>query len=290
MRENINDKIINIVCYLIIGVFSIVCIFPFIYVITDSVMPYSEYLKNPLAILPTSITFDAYKQLLKFPLMQSGFKVTVFITVLGTILGVFLLLISAYPLSKADLKGRNVILGLITLTMFFNGGLIPNYYLIKNLNMINTVWALILPGMLSAYNLIVMKSFIGSIPASLEEAAIIDGANELTVFFKIIIPLSKPAIATFAVFSAVAYWNSFFSAIIYTTKRELWPLMLILRELVVEDGAASASQGIIDPGAIQNPYTLKMAAIIITTLPILCIYPFAQKHFTKGVMLGSVKG
>lgn len=290
MRESVSDKIINVFCYLLIGIFAILCIFPFIYVITDSMIPYSEYLKNPMAIIPTNITFGAYKQLLEFPLMQSGFQITVFITVVGTVLSVFLMLISAYPLSKPDLKGRNVILGLITFTMFFNGGLIPNYYLIKNLHMVNTVWALILPGLLSAYNLIVMKTFIASIPVSLEEAAIIDGANELTVFFKIIIPLSKPAIATFAVFNAVGYWNSFFNAIIYTTKRELWPLMLILRELVVEDGTASASQGIIDPGAVQNPYTLKMAAIIITTVPILCVYPFAQKYFTKGVMLGSVKG
>lgn len=275
---------------LFVALFALLCIFPFIYVITDSIEPYTDYLKNPAALFPSHITFSAYSQLLHFHLMFTGFRVTLFITIVGTMLGVFLLLISAYPLSKPDLKGRNVILVLITFTMFFNGGLIPNYYLIRSLHMTNTVWALLFPSLLSAYNLIVMKSFVAGIPDSLEEAAVVDGANEITILFKIIIPLCKPAIATFAIFLAVGYWNMFFNAIIYVTDRNLWPLMLILRELVVEDGTAAVSQGVSDPSVIQNPYTLKMASIILTTLPILCVYPFAQKYFTKGVMLGSVKG
>lgn len=288
-KENFADKVVGMVSYGFMTLFALLCIFPFIYVISYSITPYSEYLKNPERIIPDQITLSAYKQLLSFPLIASGYKVTLFITIIGTALSIFLLLISAYPLAKKDLKGRNVILALITFTMLFNGGLIPNYYLIKKLHMLNTVWALILPGIISAYNLLVMKSFIGSIPDSLEESAIIDGANEITVLFRIIIPLSLPAIATFTVFNAVGYWNSFFSAIIYTTKRSLWPLMLILRELVVEDGTAQVGQGV-DPVNMSNPFTLKMAAIIITTVPILAVYPFAQRHFTKGVLIGSVKG
>lgn len=290
MRENRRDKLVSALCVFLIMLFALMCIFPFIYVITDSLEPYADYLKNPAALLPRHVTFAAYKQLLGFHLMASGFQVTLFITVVGTFLSLVLLMASAYPLSKSDLKGRNVIMALVLFTMFFNGGLIPNYYLIRSLHMLNTVWALILPGLLSAYNLIVVKTFISSLPASLEEAAIIDGANEIVVLFKVILPLSMPVIATFAIFNAVGYWNMFFNAIIYTTDRNLWPLMLILRELVVEDGTASVAQGMTDPAAIQNPYTLKMAAIIITTVPILCVYPFAQKYFTKGVMLGSVKG
>ena len=289
-NAHLGDKIINIFSHGFVTIFSLLCIFPFFYVISYSLTSYADYLKNPARLIPPKITLIAYKQLLNFPLIYSGYKVTVFITVVGTILSVFLLLISAYPLAKKDLKGRNVILALITFTMFFNGGLIPNYYLIRNLHLINTVWALILPGVLSVYNLLVMKSFIGNIPDSLEESAVIDGANEIVILFKIILPLSLPVIATFSVFSAVGYWNSFFNAIIYTTKRSLWPLMLILRELVVEDGAAQANQGMSDPGDISNPFTLKMAAIIIATVPILLTYPFAQKYFTKGVLLGSVKG
>jgi putative aldouronate transport system permease protein len=284
MKEKNRDRFIRAVCIFVVVVFALICILPFLYVLTVSIEPYEEYMKNPIALFPKSISFSAYKQLLNYHLMYTGFGVTVFITVVGTLIGVFLLLISAYPLSKPDLKGRNVILALVTFTMFFNGGLIPNYYLIRNLGMINTVWALIFPSLMSAYNLIVMKSFMAGIPRSLEEAAAIDGANEFTILFRIIMPLSLPAIVTFAVFLAVGYWNSFFNAVIYTTKRDLWPLMLILRELVVEDGT-----DVTDPTLNQNPYTLKMASIILTTLPILCVYPFAQKYFTKGVMLGSVK-
>lgn len=289
-KSNLTDKVVSAFSYGFMTLFALLCIFPFFYVISYSITPYAEYLMSPERIIPKTITLSAYKQLLQFPLIYSGYRVTLIITIIGTVMGVFLLLISAYPLAKKDLKGRNVILALITFTMFFNGGLIPNYYLMKNLHLINTVWALILPGLISAYNLLVMKSFMSGIPDSLEESAIIDGANEIIVLFKIIIPLSMPAIATFTVFSAVAYWNSFFSAIIYTTKRSLWPLMLILRELVVEDGMAQANQGVVDPTNITNPFTLKMAAIIITTVPILIVYPFAQRHFTKGVLIGSVKG
>lgn len=289
-KENLGDKAINFFSLGLVTTFSLLCIFPFFYVIAYSLTSYSDYLMNPARLIPPKITFAAYKQLLDFPLISSGYKVTLFITVVGTILSVFLLLISAYPLAKKDLKGRNTILALITFTMFFNGGLIPNYYLIRNLHLLNTVWALILPGLLSVFNLLVMKSFISNIPNSLEESAIIDGANEIVILFKIILPLSLPVIATFSVFSAVGYWNSFFNAIIYTTKRSLWPLMLVLRELVVEDGASQVSQVMTDPNNVSNPFTLKMAAIIITTVPILLVYPFAQKYFTKGVLLGSVKG
>nr|WP_286672665.1 carbohydrate ABC transporter permease [Cohnella hashimotonis] len=199
------------------------------------------------------------------------------------------MLITAYPLSKTDLKGRNVILLLITFTMFFNGGLIPNFYLIRSLDMYNTLWALILPGALGAYNLILMKSFIGSIPASLEESASLDGANELTILARIIVPLSKPAIATFVIFHAVTQWNTFFNAIIYTSKRDLWPLMLIVRDLVVDSGGVA--RDVLDASnSGVTEFTIKMAIIIFSTLPIILIFPFMQKYFMKGMLIGSIKG
>ncbi len=277
---------------LFLTLFALLCIFPFFYVLTFSITPYSEYLKNPTSFIPHSPNLDAYRELLNFPLIYSGYRNTIVVTLAGTLLNLFLLLISGYPLSKRDLKGRNFILGLITFTMFFNGGLIPNYYLIRSLHMLNSLWSLFIPTAISAWNLILMKNFIATIPKSLEEAAIIDGANEIGILFRVIIPLSKPAIATFTLFHAVEHWNTFFYAIIYISKRSLWPMMLILREMVVEDsaGMASAANDVGMDDMFISPFTLKMAIIIITIIPILCVYPFLQKFFMKGMLVGGIKG
>lgn len=287
VNNGLGDRVFSIFNYIFVTLFSLACLFPFLYVVSFSVTPYSEYLENPLRLIPSRLEFGAYKQIFQMPLMWSGYRVTVLITLIGVVLNILLMVISAYPLSKPDLKGRNVILAFIVFTMFFNGGLIPNFYLIKTLGLYNTMWSLILPGALGAYNLILMKNFIGSIPPSLEESAYIDGANEIKVLFKIIIPLSKPAIATFVIFHAVGQWNTFFSAIIYTSKRSLWPLMLILRDLVVEDGGLA--RDMMDTGSVTE-FTLKMAIIVFATLPIIMVYPFLQRFFMKGLLVGSIKG
>ncbi|WP_063795444.1 carbohydrate ABC transporter permease [Paenibacillus sp. Soil750] len=287
--RSFGDKVFDGLNYGIVTLFAIVCLFPFFYVAAFSITPYSEYLANPLKLIPYHIELAAYKQILQMPLMWTGYKNTLLITIIGVALNIFLLLISAYPLSKTDLKGRNIIMILITFTMFFNGGLIPNFYLIKTLHIYNTLWAMILPGVLGAYNLILMKNFVSAIPASLEESAFIDGANEIKVLYKIIVPLSKPAIATFVIFHAVTQWNTFFSAIIYTSKRSLWPLMLILREMVVDDGGIAKDAMDMNNSGI-TVFTIKMAIIIFATLPILLVYPFLQKYFMKGVLVGSIKG
>lgn len=287
--RSLGDKIFDSVNYAIVTLFALACLFPFFYVAAFSVTPYSEYLENPLRLIPSRIELSAYKQILQMPLMWTGYRNTLIITIVGVALNITLLIISAYPLSKRDLKGRNVIMVLITFTMFFNGGLIPNFYLIKTLDIYNTLWAMILPGALGAYNLILMKNFVSAIPASLEESAFMDGANELKVLFRIIVPLSKPAIATFVIFHAVTQWNTFFSAIIYTSKRGLWPLMLILREMVVDDGGIAKDAMDMNNTGV-TVFTIKMAIIIFATLPILLVYPFMQKYFMKGVLVGSIKG
>lgn len=290
-KKSGGDIVFDIINYALLGLFAIICIFPFVYVLSYSITPYADYLKNPMSLVPRNATFNAYRKLLTFPLIYSGYRTTLFITIIGTFINVFMLCISAYPLSKKDLKGRNAILGLILFTMFFNGGLIPNYYLVRSLGLLNSPWALILPGALSAYNLILMKNFIGTIPESLEESAVIDGANEFTVLFRIILPLSMPAIATFTLFHAVGHWNTFFGAVIYITKRNYWPLMLVLREMVLEGGTGMVQEGVVDsPEQMTQPFTLKMAVIILTILPIIMVYPFVQKYFMKGMLLGSVKG
>ncbi|WP_240418965.1 carbohydrate ABC transporter permease [Paenibacillus periandrae] len=287
--RSFGDKLFDVFNYTVVTLFALACLFPFFYVASFSVTPYSEYLQNPLKLIPSQIELSAYKQILQMPLMWTGYKNTIIITVAGVAINIFLLIISAYPLSKKDLKGRNVIMVLITFTMFFNGGLIPNFYLIKTLDIYNTLWAMILPGALGAYNLILMKNFVSAIPESLEESAFIDGANEIKVLFRIIVPLCKPAIATFVIFHAVTQWNTFFSAIIYTSRRSLWPLMLILREMVVDDGGITKDTMDMNNTGV-TVFTIKMAIIIFATLPILLVYPFLQKYFMKGVLVGSVKG
>jgi len=285
------DYIIEAICVVVIGFFALCCLGPFIYVFCISFMSYEEYLSAPLRIIPHNPTFRAYKEIWGYNLIHTGFRVSAFITIFGTVLSVFLLVISAYPLSKPSLKGRGVVMGMILFTMFFNGGMIPNYLLVRNLGIYDTVWALILPGSLSAFYLILMKNFIQtSIPVSLEEAARVDGANEIRILFSVIVPLLKPAIATMVIFCAVNYWNNYFSSMLYIADRKLWPLILVLRELVVENTDS------VNPIALMllaqeksHPFTLKMAAIIIVITPILVVYPFMQKYFIKGINLGAIK-
>lgn len=274
--------------YTFVTLFALVCIFPFLYVISYSVMPYSEYLKNPVNMIPSRLDFSAYREILKFPLLYSGYRNTLFITIVGTVLNLSLLIISAYPLSKTDLKGRKVILWMVLFTMLFSGGMIPRYYLVRQLGLINSLGSLILPGAISAYNLILMKNFVGSIPDSLEEAALIDGANEIQILWRIIVPLSKAAIASFAIMCAVMHWNSFFDAVIFLTQREQWPLMLVLREMVFEGGAGAIQNVVVEEDMAQT-FTIQMAMIVVIIVPIVCVYPFLQKYFVTGLTIGGVK-
>lgn len=290
IKTSVGDKVFSVFNYIFLGLCAAVCIFPLFYVLSYSLTPYNEYLKNPLNLIPSRYTLSAYKDLLEFPLLRTGYFSTVFITVVGTFLNVTMLIITGYPLTKHYLKGRNFIMLMITFTMFFSGGMIPGYLLIRNLGLLDTYWALILPGACSAYNLILMRNFISSIPSSLEEAALIDGANELQILGRIIVPLCKPAIATFTLFHAVGHWNSYFGAILYINDRKKWPLMLIVREMVANSGTDMVQQSGILLEDITQPFTLQMAIIIFTIIPILCVYPFVQKYFMKGMMIGSVKG
>jgi putative aldouronate transport system permease protein len=290
VRQSLGETVFDAVNYAVLTFFALACVFPFVYVLVFSFTPYEDYLAHPLRFIPERPTLQAYSQILRMRLLQTGYINTIIISICGTALNLFLLCISAYPLSKKNLKGRGIIMSLIIFTMFFSGGMIPMYSLIRSLKLMNTYWALILPGAISTYNLILMRNFISGIPDSLEESAIIDGANEIVVLFKIILPLSMPAIFTFLLFHAVGYWNSYFDSVLYITRRNMWPLMLVLRELVIEGGDMAAEGMINDPDRLAQPFTLQMAAIIITVLPILLVYPFIQRYFMKGMLLGSVKG
>ena len=290
IRQNSAEKAFDIFNYALVTIFALLCIFPFIYVLGFSITPYREYLANPLRLIPKEPSFQAYTQMLGMSLLRTGYRNTIIITVCGTALNLFLLCISAYPLSKKNLKGRSVVMSFIIFTMFFSGGMIPNYALIRTLGLINTYWALILPGAISTYNLILMRNFISTIPDSLEESAIIDGANEIIILFRIILPLSVPAIFTFLLFHSVGHWNTYFDSVLYITRRAMWPLMLVLRELVTEGGNMAREGMEFDADRLAQPFTLQMAAIVITVVPILLVYPFIQRYFMKGLLLGSIKG
>ncbi len=284
-------SVVELISIVVVTLFALCCVLPFVYVFFVSFMPYTEYLENPLKIIPSVFDLTAYKQLLDYDLIKTGYGVTLFITIVGTALSVFLLVITAYPLSKTRLRGHKFFMGMILFTMFFNGGMISSYILVRGIGLQNTLGALILPGCISGFNLILMRNFIKtSVPEALEEAARIDGANDLKILSSIVVPLLKPAIATMVVFCSVGYWNNYFSAMLYVSDRKLWPLTLVLRELVVEDtSAVSPVTQMLTSANRTHPFTLKMAAIVVTVLPILVVYPFMQRYFVKGVSLGSVK-
>ncbi len=284
-----DDIVVSAVSYFVTFSFAFICVIPFIYVIVYSFTPYELYLQRPFNLLPERVIMDAYTAVFKYKYIWTGYRNTLFIASVGTACSMILLVMTAYPFTKKDLKGRNFMLTLWIITMFFSGGMIPNYFLIRSLGLLNNLWAIILPGMLGMYNIVLMKNYINGLPESIEEAALIDGANDLQVLFSIILPLCLPIIATLGLITIVGYWNNYFSSIIYITKRPLWPLQLVLRELVFEVGSAELKQGLAEGERLTQPFTIKMAVIVVATLPIMCVYPFLQKYFMTGLVLGGVK-
>jgi putative aldouronate transport system permease protein len=214
--------------------------------------------------------------------------VSIYITVVGTFINLLFTSLMAYPLAKTQLRGRQIILLGVLFTMLFGGGMIPTYFVVKALHLTNSLWALMIPSAISAFNLIVLKNFFQNIPDGLEDSARIDGCNDVGVLFRIVLPLSLPAMATFGLFYAVGHWNQFFNAILYINDNRMWPIQVLLREIVIL-AQSSIGDTTIDSADIQ-PLTIRMAVIVFATIPILMVYPFLQKHFAKGVMLGSVKG
>ncbi len=286
IKRTRDDYIISIIAYTIVCIFALMCFIPFLLVVIYSFTPYDLYLKNHFDFFPERLTLDAYQMVLQYQYIWTGYRNTIFITLTGTVLSMLLLVVTAYPLTKRDLKGRNLMMTLWIITMFFSGGMIPNYFLIRSMGMLNSLWSLVLPSLLGCYNLVLMKNYIRGLPESLEEAARIDGANDLVVLIRIVLPLCKPILATLALFTAVGYWNSYFNAIIYITKRPQWPLQLVLRELLFESAANEVAA--MDE-RVSTPFLLKMASIVVASVPIMCVYPLLQKYFMTGLVLGGVK-
>ncbi|MBD2845779.1 carbohydrate ABC transporter permease [Paenibacillus sp. IB182496] len=286
MVKSFEDRVFNGFVYVILGLCGLAAVLPILYVLSVSVTPFGEVLRNGgFILIPREITFSAYKTLLTESNLPGAFRVTLFITVVGTAVNLVLTALMAYPLSRKGLPGRSFFLMLVVFTLLFNGGLIPTYLTVKSVGLIDTVWAMILPNAIWSFNLLIMKSFFEGLPEELFESARIDGAKEFRILLTIVAPLSLPSLLTVGLFYLVGHWNEFFQAIFYVTDRTLFPLQVIVRELLMQ-----SQQPLENAENIMPTQTMQMASVMIASLPVIIIYPFIQKHFTKGMLLGSIKG
>ncbi|EOR25340.1 carbohydrate ABC transporter permease [Cytobacillus oceanisediminis] len=289
MKESKQYKIFKVfnVCILLIIIFC--TLYPFINVVAQSFSSESYINSGQVNLFPKGFNVETYQKVLSDTMFWINYKNTVVYTVVGTIISMFLTTIFAYALSKRRLVGRRFLTVFAVFTMFFNGGLIPNYVLINALGFANTMWAIVIPGAISIYNMLIMKSFFENMPEELEEAAAIDGLNTYGILLKIVLPLSKAVIATMVLFYAVAYWNSWFSAFIYLDKKELFPVTIYLRNMIAGTTSGMSAGATSADNLTQISANIKSVTMVLTILPILTVYPFVQKYFVSGVMLGSIK-
>lgn len=281
-------EVLNLLC---LAVLSFSALYPVIYVLFASVSTPDGLLQSRgLLFWPQGFQIDAYKAVFNNPNLGTAYMNTLFYVVVGTTMNVFFTAIAAYALSRQQVMLRDPFMMIIVFTMFFSGGLIPNYLLIGELGLLNTRWAILLPGLISTYNLIIMRTSFQGIPASLEESARIDGAHDFTILFRVILPLSLPVVSVMILFYGVAHWNAWFSAFIYLRDRSLQPLQLLLREVLIQNSTDSMMTDVGSSDKMPIGETIKYAMIAVSTVPILALYPFLQKYFVKGVMIGAVKG
>lgn len=291
MKKSIGYKIFLVFNIIILSLFTISCLYPFLNMFATSLSTNESVMKGTVSIWPKGFNLEAYSRILKEPQFWIGYKNTIIYTFIGTVVSLSMTIICAYPLSKKNLIGKKYILLFMIFTMYFGGGLIPSYLLIKNLGMMNTIFAIVLPGSISVYNMLIMKTFFQGIPESLIEAAQIDGMGHFGILMKIVLPLSKPIIATMTLFYAVGFWNDWFTPLIYMNSTSKFPVTLFLRDVVMGVTLAAQSGQAIDANAASSvmAQTMQSATVMLVTIPVLCVYPFIQKHFVKGIMLGSVK-
>lgn len=289
IHESFGERLYTFVIYALLIVFCLMILIPLLHIISGSFSDPMALLKGEVGLLPKGLTLSMYKTVFQDAEIWQGYWNTIVYTVVGTAISVVLTAFGAYPLSRKDFFGRNVFMGLFAFTMFFTGGMIPTYLLVKQLHMLNTMWSLVLPSAVSTYNLIIMRTFFQtSIPGELAESASLDGCNDLGIFFRIVIPLAAPIFAVMVLFYGVAQWNSWFPALLYVSDRSLYPLQMVLREVLIQSDISNMAGSTGDVEVIGDG--LKYATMVVATLPIMCLYPFLQKYFVKGVMIGAVKG
>ncbi|WP_409346374.1 carbohydrate ABC transporter permease [Paenibacillus sp. MBLB4367] len=292
IKASAGEKIFYAANYLFFILIGFTMLFPFLNLIAKSMSSEEAVISGKVTLLPVDIQFGTYQYVLKDAMFLNAFKISIIITVLGSLLALIMTAIAAYPLSKPRLRGRTFFILMYIFTMLFSGGLIPTYLLMQNLHLVNKLPVLFLPGMISVFNLLIIKSYFETLPDSLEESAKLDGASNLQILFRITLPLSLPVFATITLFYAVGFWNDYFLSMIYINSADLKPLQLYLKELIVHaNNAFNMVDGKINVDSAMNatPQAIQSAAILLATIPILIVYPFLQKYFVKGVLVGSVK-
>lgn len=287
--RTIGGRIFSAVNFLLLALFTLVTVLPFIHVVAGSFTTSAELAANKFVLIPKVWSLEAYEFIFSTNTIFRAMGVSIGVTLIGTAFSMFITALMAYALARRDLDGRNIINFLVVFTMLFHGGMIPTFLVVKEMGLIDSYAALILPSAISAFNMIILKNFFQNIPEGLEESAKIDGCNDFGILFRIVLPLSLPSIATISLFYAVTYWNTYMSAILYLDDSAKWPIQVLLRQIVVLASGMDYSSTL-DAAVPPPDQTIKMAVIVVATLPILMVYPFLQKHFAKGAMLGSMKG
>ncbi|WP_141505198.1 carbohydrate ABC transporter permease [Paenibacillus luteus] len=292
IKESKSDRLLKMFMYIILVVFSVYCMIPFITVISSSLSTELSILRDGYSLLPQNFTVDAYKLIFKDNTIYKAYGVTIFVTVAGTLLAMLVTCALAYPLSIRALKYKNKINFYVYFTMLFHGGLVANYLLIsKYLGMKDSIWVLIIPALISPWNMFLLRNFFKSVDESLAESAKIDGANDIYIFFKIVLPISLPALATVGLFYAMGFWNKWFEAMLYISDENLFPLQyLVMRIMNNAEFANQLSSQISLPNYVVPTLTTRLATTVVTIGPIIFLYPFLQKYFVKGLMVGAVKG
>lgn len=282
------SKLFTIVNTTLLTLIALACLLPFVNVFASSFASTQEVVEKSFILFPTTFSLDAYRYILSTPTIFKGLGVSIGVTLVGTVVSMVLTSLMAYGLSRKYLYGRDFINFVIVFSMLFSGGMIPTFLVVKYFGLIDSYWSMIMPVAINAFNLIIMRNFFQALPEGLEESAKIDGSNDFGVFFKIMLPLAMPSIATLSLFYGVAYWNTYMSAILYMTDSTKWPIQVLLRQIVIVASGMQGDNASVD--IIPPAQTIKMAVIVVATVPMLLAYPFVQKHFTKGALLGSVKG
>lgn len=286
------DAAVQVFLYVFVGLFALTTVLPFLYVLAGSFATEAELTERSFFIVPTTISINAYRYIIGDGTIFMGLKNSLIVTVVGTAINMIFSTTLAYPLSRSDFRWRNGITNMVIITMLFSGGMIPGYILVVNmLHLRDTFWALWLPGAVNAFNMIIIKNYFQGLPKELEEASHMDGASDLVIFIRVVLPLSKPVLASVGLFYAVGHWNAYFNSLLYITKPTMQVVQQVLRNIMNQANAAEMDTTL-DFGANGTPpqKAVKMASTVVATVPILCVYPFIQKYFTQGVMVGAVKG
>ena len=278
---------LDIIIFAILFVYTLLIIFPFWNAFVISISSEADYLHSDFLLWPHELDLTSYQRVFTNRTLWSGFGITMILLIGGTLYQLFFTVITGYALSRKNWTGKNLVMNMILVTMFFGGGMVPYYYLIRDLGMMNTIWVMIIPGAIDTFNMLLMRNYFASLPTEMEESAKIDGANDVVIFAKIFLPLSLPMLATIGLFFAVGNWNSWYNAMLFIPDRsEIWPLQMVLRNMI-----SKVSSNMDDPNGRETfSQGLTMASIFFTIVPMMCFYPFLQRFFVKGIVVGAIKG